>query len=304
MYRFKEQGLDIIPQIHLGKKASAMERAGIKTIRGDINRDIIARNAIINAARAVYEKAKEELAEVVAVPVTVVKTFKSEIIDMIRKMAERNNNRLTLPVMKGKFIGAVSDRASFQDKAKMEVYVQSKGWTTFAEMQAEKKTVQADYDGISKDRTDMMERMAYLEKLLDFHNETYEPYHKFNMEYWKLKKAEEKNGKSLGFFKKSQAEEYKKQHQSQLNSFKMYKSAMKDMIKESDKKITPIAWRKELESLKEKYRQTERPLSDAIINLAKMEVLSYNKRYLEQMLQNERNERNKNLNKNRTDHSL
>ena len=58
---FKEQGLDIIPQIHLGEKASAMERAGIKTIRGDINRDIIARNAIINAARTVYEKAKEEL---------------------------------------------------------------------------------------------------------------------------------------------------------------------------------------------------------------------------------------------------
>ena len=113
---FKEQGLDIIPQIHLREKASAMERAGIKTIRGDINRDIIARNAIINAARAAYEKAKVELAEVVAIPVTVIKTFKSENVDMIRKMAERNNNRLTLPVMKGKFIGAVSDRASLQDK--------------------------------------------------------------------------------------------------------------------------------------------------------------------------------------------
>ena len=56
--------------------------------------------------------------------------------------------------------------------------------------------------------------------------------------------------------------------------------------------------------MKEKYKQTERPLSDAIINLAKMEVLSYNKRYLEQTLQNERNERSKNLNRNRTDHSL
>ena len=223
---------------------------------------------------------------------------------MIRRMAERNNNRLTLPVMKGKFIGAVSNRGALQDKEKMEAYVQSKGWTTFDEMQAERKTVQADYDGISKNRTDMMERMEYLEKLLDFHDETYEPYHKINMEYWKLKKAEEKNGKPLGFFKKSQAEEYKRQHQAQLNSFKMYKSAMKDMIKEPDKKITPIAWRKELEGLKEKYRQTERPLSDAIVNLAKMEVLSYNKRDLERMLENERNERNKNLNRSRTDHSL
>ena len=135
---FKEQGLDIMPQIHPGEKASATERAGIKTIRGDINRDIIARNAIINAARVAYEKAKEELAEVMAIPVTVVKTFKSEIIDMIRKMAERNNNRLNLPVVKGQFIASVSDRASLQDKAKIEAYVQSKGWTTFDEMQADR----------------------------------------------------------------------------------------------------------------------------------------------------------------------
>lgn len=301
---FKEQGLDIIPQIHLGEKASAMERAGIKTIRGDINRDIIARNAIINAARTVYEKAKEELAEVVAIPVTVIKTFKSEIVDMIRKMAERNNNRLTLPVMKGKFIGAVSDRASLQDKAKMEAYVQSKGWTTFDEMQADRKELKANYETMEKSRSDMTERMYYLQKLLDFNDEYYEPYHKYNIEYWKLKGAEDKNGKPLGFFKKSQAEEYKKQHQAQLNSFKMYKSAFKDMIKEPDKKITPKAWKKELDGLKEKYQQTERPLSDAIINLAKMEVLSYNKRYLEQTLQNERNEKNKNLNRSRSDHSL
>lgn len=301
---FKEQGLDIIPQIHLGEKASAMERAGIKTIRGDINRDIIARNAIINAARAAYEKAKEELAEVVAIPVTVIKTFKSEIVDMIRKMAERNNNRLTLPVMKGKFIDAVSDRASLQDKAKMEAYVQSKGWTTFDAMQADRKELKANYETMEKSRSDMTERMSYLQKLLDFNDEYYEPYHKYNIEYWKLKGAEDKNGKPLGFFKKSQAEEYKKQHQAQLNSFKMYKSALKDMIKEPDKKINPKAWKKELDGLKEKYQQTERPLSDAIINLAKMEVLSYNKRYLEQTLQNERNEKNKNLNRSRSDHSL
>ena len=59
------------------------------------------------------------------IPITVVKTFKSEIIDMIRKMAERNNNRLNLPVVKGQFIGSVSNRDALQDKAKMEAYVQS-----------------------------------------------------------------------------------------------------------------------------------------------------------------------------------
>ena len=283
---FKEQGLDIIPQIHLGEKASAMERAGIRTIRGDINRDIIARNAIIDAARAVYEKAKDELAQAMAIPATVVKAFKSEIIDVIQKVAERNNNRLSLPIVKGKFIGAVSDRASLQDKAKMEAYVQRKGWTTFDEMQAERKATQAEYEKLGKSRGDMSARMDYLEKLLGFH-EQYEPYQKVNAEYWKLKKAEEKNGKPLGFFRKSQAEEYKRKHQTELNTYKVYRDTLKSMIVEPDKKINPKAWTKELDGLKESYQKTERPLSDAIVDLAKMEVLNHNKRDLERMLQNE-----------------
>ena len=289
---FKEQGLDIIPQIHLGEKESAMERAGIRTIRGDINRDIIARNAIIDAARAVYEKAKDELAQAMAIPATVVKAFKSEIIDVIRKVAERNNNRLSLPIVKGKFIGAVSDRASLQDKAKMEAYVQSKGWTTFDEMQAERKATKAEYEKLGKSRGDISARMDYLEKLLGFH-EQYEPYQKVNAEYWKLKKAEEKNGKPLGFFKKSQAEEYKRKHQTELNTYKIYRDTLKSMIVEPDKKINPKAWTKELGGLKESYRKTERPLSDAIVDLAKMEVLNHNKHDLERMLQNERSERNR-----------
>lgn len=38
---FAEQGLDTIPQIHLGEKASALERAGIQTERGNVNRRIM-----------------------------------------------------------------------------------------------------------------------------------------------------------------------------------------------------------------------------------------------------------------------
>jgi len=301
---FKEQGLDILPQIHLGEKASAMERAGIKTIRGNINRDIIAQNAIILAARAAYEKAKEELVEAMAIPVDIIKAFKSEIIDVIRKVAERNNNRLTLPIMKGKFIGAVSDRAALQDKAKMEAYVQSKGWTTFDEMQADRKVLRSKYDELEASRSTITDRMAYLEKLLDYHAQ-YEPYQKVNAEYWKLRKAEEKNGKPLGFFKKSQAEEYKRKHQTELNTYKLHRDVLKDMIREQDKKINPKAWQKELDGLREKYQKTERPLSEATLNLAKMEVLSHNKRDLERMLQNERGQKEHETNRTRrNDHNL
>jgi len=301
---FKEQGLDIIPQIHLGEKASAMERAGIQTIRGNINRDIIKQNAIINAARMAVEKAKEELEAVKAIPVVVIKAFKSEIIDMIRKMCERNNNRLTLPVVKGKFIGSVSDRAALQDKEKMEAYVQSKGWTTFEEMQADRKALQAEYERLDKSSDVMNARMDYLQSLIDFCENKYEPYHKFNVEYWKLKGAEEKNGKPLGFFKKSKAEEYKRQHQTELNTFKMYKNILKDMIKEPDKKIVPKKWKEELAGLEKKSQKTDKAISNAVADLAKMEVLSYNKRDLKRMLENERHQPSRSITKKRNDPSL
>ena len=89
------------------------------------------------------------------------------------------------------------------------------------------------------------------------------------------------------------AEEYKRKHQTELNTYKVYRDTLKSMIVEPDKKINPKAWTKELDGLKESYRKTERPLSDAIVDLAKMEVLKHNKRDLERMLQNERSERNR-----------
>ncbi|MBQ9340833.1 MAG: MobA/MobL family protein [Lachnospiraceae bacterium] len=303
---FKEQGLDIEPQIHLGEKASAMERAGIHTIRGDINRGIIERNAIIMNAKAMLEQAKKELEEIKAIPVKAVETvkaIKNEILDVIRAMAARNNNRLTLPVVKGKFIGAVSDRESLQDNDKMEAYVHRKGWTTFEEMKAERDTVFANYEQLAKDKTDINTRMTYLKGLLDLY-EKYEPYQKINAEYWKLKNAGDKKGKTgfLGFGKKSLAEEYKAQHQTELNTHRMYKSALKDMIEEPDKKIKPKAWREELETLRTSYTEKQKSYSAAVVDLAKMEVLKHNKGDLERMLENESHQRNREP-RNR-DHSL
>lgn len=121
---FKEQGLEILPQIHLGEKASAMERAGVHTIRGNINREIIANNAVILVARAAYEQAKKNLQ---SIPSSAIKAIKSEIIDMIQEVVKRNHERLKLPIIGAKYMRHLSDRASLQDKTKMEGFVQKDG---------------------------------------------------------------------------------------------------------------------------------------------------------------------------------
>ena len=69
------------------------------------------------------------------------------------------------------------------------------------------------------------------------------------------------------------------------------RKVLKDMIREPDKRIVPKLWEKELGGLKEEYKKQQKPSSIAIINLAKIEVLNYNRRDLERMLENERHQR-------------
>jgi len=295
---FKEQGLDIEPQIHLGEKASAMERAGIHTIRGDINRGIIERNTIIMNAKAMLEQAKKELEEIKAIPVKAVETvkaIKNEIIDMIREVAKRNNNRLSLPVRKGEYISKITNRGELQKKEFMETFVHNMGWTTFEEMKEARQSMKAEYDTLSETMTAKAERINYLSGLLDAHKD-YSPYQEINAEYWKLKKAEESNkgkGGFLGFAKKSVAQEYKLQHQSELNTYKFHRDILRGMIKEDDKKITPKAWQKELDTLTKEYDEAKKPYSQLVWKLASIEVLNHNRRDLERMLENESHQRSR-----------
>ena len=273
---FKERGLDIIPQIHLGEKASALERAGIHTARGDINRDIIARNAVIDAARAAYEKAKEGLKAVASVPASIGKAIKNEVIDMIRAVAKRNHDRLSLPILSGKYLRLISNRSEMQDRASMEQFVADIGVTTFDELKAFKKEREADFEKIGGERVAIRERMDYLEGLLRVYAE-YEPYIKNHKEQWELKGWERKK--------------YERKHMVELAYYDTYRSKLKSMIVEPDKKITAGAWRKELVALQKAYEKGREPYAEVVTDLASVEVLQHNKHDLERMLENESHKR-------------
>lgn len=50
MRSYERQGLDIIPTVHMGAAVCALERKGIETNIGNLNRDIKAANRIMNGA--------------------------------------------------------------------------------------------------------------------------------------------------------------------------------------------------------------------------------------------------------------
>lgn len=56
---YERQGRNLIPTIHLGVAASAMEKRGIRTERGDINREIAVTNNQLRQLRARINKAKK-----------------------------------------------------------------------------------------------------------------------------------------------------------------------------------------------------------------------------------------------------
>ena len=288
---FKEQGLEILPQIHLGEKASAMERAGTQTIRGNINREIIANNSVIMMARAAYEQAKENLRVISSIPASAVKSFTSEIIDMIREVAKRNNERLKFPVVKGKYLRYLSDRSALQDKVKMEGFVQKMGWTNFAEMKSFKSKQDQKYSELVSQRSGMQERISYLESLLGAYKE-YEPYIMFHKEQWAVTGWERKK--------------YERKHMAELAYYDAHRSRIKGMITEQDKKITPRVWEKELASLQSSLDKTQKPYAELVTKLSAVEVLEFNRRDLERMLENESYDNNRNIirPKNRNDQTL
>ena len=60
---YEEQGVDKIPQIHIGAAASRLEKRGIKTQRGDHNREVAIANQAIANTQADINQANQTLAE-------------------------------------------------------------------------------------------------------------------------------------------------------------------------------------------------------------------------------------------------
>ena len=60
---YERQGIDQIPTVHLGVSASAMEKRGIRTERGDLNREIEVTNQKLRQLKARISKLQNWLKE-------------------------------------------------------------------------------------------------------------------------------------------------------------------------------------------------------------------------------------------------
>lgn len=275
---FKERGLDILPQIHLGEKASALERAGKHSARGDINREIIKHNTIIMKAKESVQSALENLEKIRAVPVEIVKAIKNEILLMIREVVKRNN-RLSLPIIKGEYLNKISNRSSLQDPTYMERFVADNDINSFEELSTLKVTLEPTYNELKATREGLFSRIERLENLLEAY-EKYKPYIEVHKESMSLR----------GWAKRR----FDSKHIPELSYYDVYKKELTKMLY-SNEKITPMKWRSELKAYREKLEKTREPYSKVVIKLASIEVLKHNKEDLQRMIENERRLKEKSL---------
>ena len=172
---FAEQGIDKEPTINIGAVANALERKGVQTERGNITREIIRRNMMLEQAKAELELAKQEVQSVQYAKIrNVVVSVKNEVLEMIAKVRERKG-RLDLPIVSGKHLRKISDRTALQSADNAEKFITTSKIDIFeslAKFTADREQKYGQLDSVHLSKGQKLSRLKELSKMYAL----YEPY--------------------------------------------------------------------------------------------------------------------------------
>lgn len=268
---FKEQGIDKEPTIHIGAVANALERKGIQTERGNINREIIRGNVLLEQAKEMLELAKQEVRSIqysglkeVAVNV------KNEVMEMIAKVAKRKG-RLDLPIVSGKYLRKISDRTALQSADNAEKFIVSRKIDSFenlAKFTADREQKYRQLETVHLSKGQKLSRLKELSKIYALYTSIQATY------------KESQSLKGLAKMK------YDKEHKESLAKYHELKERMQNLLQQGEK-ITPKQWKAEMQSLQAEYDSIGKEQTKTATELAYAEVISYNRKNLARELQNE-----------------
>ena len=262
---FKELGLEKEPTIHLGPIASALERQGIQTEKGNINRAIMERNRALLAARRAYSAAVAAVRQLENMaPVQTAAKAGNEILELIERIIAKKG-KLSPPLIGAPHFHKASHREILLDAENVKKFVVEQEVDSFAVLddyaeKQEKTKAKADKAYLSK-----AEKLRRLKELSEA-AAAYEPYHKIRMEYRGM------NG--------LKAVSYKMQNKEELEKADRMWEGLKSLLRDGEK-ITPKEWRKQIGTLKADCKGLSQAFGEAQFNLAYVEVIQYNKRMFE-----------------------
>ena len=217
---YKRQGVEKIPSIHMGPAASQMERRGIATEKGNINREIAADNKLLKEIKAritrLYNWSKGQAEAAPA-------QGKESII---AQLWQARMDTAAPSTRSGKL-------RKLQEDAKLFNLLQKNGITSMEQLHEKVAAMNKDYYDLRGKIVSAERRLAVLDERL----EMWAQYEKYKPIRQKLDKV-----------KPSKREKYQQEHRAELAAFDAAADFLK-RLKKSGEAITPKAWRAEAAKL-------------------------------------------------------
>ena len=208
---YERQGIDQLPTVHVGVSATQMEKKGIVTERGELNRNIKAANRILREIRRLVHGLKDWIAELKerkaalleALTEARAQTSEPTIPQLLARYMEQRGEERADWTSKGKLKGAVSDFNKVQ--AAME-FLRQKEISTV-------ETLDRQLDGISENAVAIRDSMRKAERRIKdidtllSHIGNYEKYKPVYKEY-----------AAIGW--KKQKEKFEEAHRGKLDAYR------------------------------------------------------------------------------------
>lgn len=257
---YERQGIDQIPTVHVGVAACQMEKKGIATEKGELNRNIQKANKLIKEIRAQIGNLKEWIAGLLTdranAPTKPQPPQSPDLANLLMKYlsVQREKSR--------KYSQSWQQRhAADELKTVSQVvnYLSEHGIATLAELDASLSSVREKSDTIREGMKTAEKRMKKLEKLIEY-GENYLKYKPIHDELKTLK-----NGWT------SKRDKYEEAHRAELA---LWGAAIRYLHAnlQSGVKSLPIAeWKKEYAALKEQRETEYTKLKEARTEVAELQ---------------------------------
>lgn len=233
---FVDQGLDLIPTVHEGPQVRKMEKKGIRTEKGELNRWIKATNCMIRSMRATIAALKEwieEAKEILKEPQEVY------LADLLRDSL-RMRDTVTMTYARGRIKAKHNNTKRFMEECN---YLRQQGVQTLSDFENYLSSVEEKLEEGKSSINQKQQRLKELQQLM----EDAKLYSDLKPVYDEMKK------RKYCFAKAKEA--YQAAHESELRQFYMVRRRLteKGFIQQS----FPLdAWKKEFAELSSE-RETE-----------------------------------------------
>ena len=221
---FERQGKLEQPTIHMGVSATQMERKGIRTEKGNINRRIKAQNDELHRLQAELERVNAAIAELQKRP------QEENLVSILMRFY---GNGEKFAEARGLKLGNLKKAAKLRDVTRAVAFLNDHNIRTMSELSEKHAALEAEYTDLKGKIIARQKRMKALSELLN------------NYEHYKPNKAAYDEWCAITNPKKK--EKYYAAHSSEIEVFKAARSFYDKKL--SGAKITPKSWRAELAEL-------------------------------------------------------